>query len=148
MKKLTVVVGEKDVVDTAIAAGNFKTFEAMLHAAGLIDTLKGKGPFTVLAPTDAAFAKLDKKMLDDLLKPANKKELVRLLDYHVLNGKMLEAEIAKSTSAKTLEGDPLSVKANGAQVMVNDAKITQADLPATNGVIHAIDTVLALPKGK
>jgi len=136
---------KKDVVDTAVAAGNFKTLAAALQAAGLVDTLKGKGPFTVFAPTDEAFAKLPAGTVDDLLKPENKQKLVAILTYHVVPGRLLAAQVTKMTSAKTVNGEALSIKADGGTVMVDNAKILQTDIVCSNGVIHVIDSVV-LPK--
>jgi uncharacterized surface protein with fasciclin (FAS1) repeats len=135
----------KDIVDTAVAAGSFKTLAAALQAAGLVETLKGKGPFTVFAPTDAAFAKLPKGTLDDLLKPENKAKLTAILTYHVVPGQVTGAEAAKLPSAKTVNGASLTINAMGGKVMVDDATVTSADIACTNGVIHVIDTVV-LPK--
>lgn len=141
----TVAAQTRDIVDTAVAAGSFKTLAAALQAAGLVDTLKGAGPFTVFAPTDAAFAKLPAGTVDTLLKPENKAQLVKVLTYHVVPGKIASADLAgKTTKAKTVEGAELTVNAMSG-VMVNDAKVTQADIAASNGVIHVIDAVL-LPK--
>jgi uncharacterized surface protein with fasciclin (FAS1) repeats len=135
-----------DIVDTAVAAGNFKTLAAALGAAGLVDTLKGAGPFTVFAPTDAAFAKLPKGTLDSLLKPENKDKLVSILTYHVLPGKVMSKDIkGKSLSPATVQGSTVSVNAKNRTIMVGNAKVIKADIIATNGVIHVIDTVL-MPK--
>jgi transforming growth factor-beta-induced protein len=134
-----------DIVDTAVAAGNFKTLASALQAAGLVETLKGEGPFTVFAPTDEAFAKLDKALLDDLLKPENKDTLVAILTYHVVPGKVTAADVVKLTSAKTVQGEEITIKVDGNTVMVNDAKVTQTDIAARNGVIHVIDTVILPP---
>ncbi len=134
-----------DIVDTAVAAGNFKTLAAALEAAGLVETLKGEGPFTVFAPTDEAFAKLDKALLDDLLKPENKERLAAILTYHVVPGKVTAADVVKLTSAKTVQGEEITIKVDGNTVMVNDAKVTQTDIAARNGVIHVIDTVILPP---
>jgi uncharacterized surface protein with fasciclin (FAS1) repeats len=134
-----------DIVDTAVAAGNFKTLVAAVQAAGLVDTLKGKGPFTVFAPTDEAFAKLPKGTVEDLLKPENKAKLVAILTYHVLPGKVLSTDIAgKDIQAKTVQGSDLHIVAKTG-VKVNDANVVKADIAADNGVIHVIDAVL-LPK--
>ncbi len=132
-----------DIVDTAVAAGKFTTLAKALTEAGLVDTLKGKGPFTVFAPTDEAFAKLPKGALEALLK--DKKQLTAVLTYHVVAGKVLAADAAKLTSAKTVNGKSLTIKAKHGTVMIDGAKVTQADLEVTNGVIHVIDTVL-MPK--
>jgi transforming growth factor-beta-induced protein len=134
-----------DIVATAQAAGAFNTLAAALTAAELVDVLKGTGPFTVFAPTDAAFAKLPAGTLEKLLKPRNKAQLQALLKYHVVAGKVLAADVVKLTSAATLEGSTVKVSVNGSTVMINDSKVTQADVPANNGVIHVIDAVL-LPR--
>ena len=136
------VMEKKDIVDTAVGAGSFKTLAAALTAAGLVDTLKGKGPFTVFAPTDDAFAKLPKGTVEDLLKPENKAKLVSILTYHVVAGSVKAADVVKLTSAKTVEGTDVKIKVDGANVMVNDAKVTKTDIEASNGVIHVIDTVI------
>ena len=135
-----------DIVDTAIKAGDFKTLVAALEAAGLVDTLKGAGPFTVFAPTDGAFAKLPAGTLDDLLKPENKDKLVAILTYHVVAGKVMAADVAgKETMAKSVEGS--EIKVNGLNgVMVDDATVVTADIVADNGVIHVIDAVIMPPK--
>ncbi len=132
----------KDIVDTAVAAGHFKTLAAALKAAGLIDTLKGPGPFTVFAPTDAAFAKLPAGTVEDLLKPENKEKLVAILTYHVVPARAMAKDVAGMKSAKTVNGKELRLKVNGGKVMVNDATVTKADIQASNGVIHVIDSVL------
>ncbi len=131
----------KDIVDTAVAAGNFKTLAAALQAAGLVDTLKGPGPFTVFAPTDSAFAKVPKADLDALLK--DKAKLTAVLTYHVLAGKVMAKDV-KAGSVKTVQGGALTLATAGG-VTVNGAKVTAADIAADNGVIHVVDTVL-LPK--
>jgi uncharacterized surface protein with fasciclin (FAS1) repeats len=136
---------DKDIVDTAVGAGQFKTLAAALKAAGLVDTLKGAGPFTVFAPTDDAFAKLPAGTVETLLKPENKAKLVSILTYHVVPGKVMAAQVTKMTSAKTVQGSALTVAATGGTVTVNDAKVVKADIAASNGVIHVIDTVL-MPK--
>ena len=135
-----------DIVDTAIKAGDFKTLVAALEAAGLVDTLKGAGPFTVFAPTDGAFAKLPAGTLDDLLKPENKDKLVAILTYHVVAGKVMAADVAgKETMAKSVEGS--EIKVNGMNgVMVDEAKVVTPDIVADNGVIHVIDAVIMPPK--
>ena len=136
-----------DIVDTAVKAGQFKTLAAALKAADLIDTLKGKGPFTVFAPTDAAFAKLPAGTVDNLLKPENKAKLVQILTYHVVPGKIMSSSLAgKKTDAKTVEGSNISIDATMGGVKVNSAKVVSADVAADNGVIHVIDTVV-IPKG-
>jgi uncharacterized surface protein with fasciclin (FAS1) repeats len=134
----------KDIVDTAVAAGSFKTLAAALQAADLVGTLKGKGPFTVFAPTDEAFAKLPPGTVESLLKPENRDKLRRILTYHVVSGKVMAAEAMKLQSAKAVSGDTLSISAmNG--VTIDNARVVKADIAASNGVIHVIDTVL-LPK--
>jgi len=116
-----------------------------LKAAGLVDTLKGKGPFTVFAPTDDAFAKLPAGTVDDLLKPENKQKLIAILTYHVVPGKVTAAQAMKLTSAKTVNGESLNISTEGGTVKINDATVTKADIMCSNGVIHVIDTVL-MPK--
>ncbi len=136
-----------DIVDTAVAAGSFKTLAKALTAAGLVDTLKGPGPFTVFAPTDEAFAKLAAGTLDTLLKPENKDKLRRILTYHVVPGDVRAADVVKLPSAKAVSGDTITVKvAAGGKVQVDNATVTKTDIKATNGVIHVIDAVI-LPKG-
>jgi len=132
-----------DIVDTAVAAGSFKTLAKALTEAGLVDTLKGNGPFTVFAPTDDAFAKLPKGTVEALLK--DKKKLTAILTYHVIAGKVTAADAAKITTAKTVNGQSIKISAKDGVVMINDAKVTQADVETTNGVIHVIDKVI-LPK--
>lgn len=136
----------KDIVDTAVAAGSFGTLAAALKAADLVGALKGPGPFTVFAPTDAAFAKLPAGTLDSLLKPENKEKLKGILLYHVVSGKIMAADIKGAARPKTLQGATLDVKAGAAGVTVNGARVTGADVAASNGVIHVIDSVL-LPPG-
>lgn len=136
---------DKDIVDTAVAAGSFKTLAAALQAAGLVETLKGKGPFTVFAPTDEAFAKLPAGTVDNLLKPENKAKLVSILTYHVVPGQVMAADVMKLTSAKTVQGSSVKIATAGGHVMVDKATVAKADIAASNGVIHVIDTVL-MPK--
>jgi uncharacterized surface protein with fasciclin (FAS1) repeats len=131
-----------DIVDTAVAAGSFKTLAKALTEAGLVETLKGKGPFTVFAPTDEAFAKLPKGTVEALLK--DKKKLTAVLTYHVVAGKVMAADAAKLTTAKTVNGQSIKITAKDG-VMIDDAKVTKADIEASNGVIHVIDKVI-LPK--
>jgi uncharacterized surface protein with fasciclin (FAS1) repeats len=133
---------DKDIVDTAVAAGSFKTLATALQAAGLVDTLKGPGPFTVFAPTDDAFNKLPAGTVESLLKPENKDKLRSILLYHVVAGKVMAAQAMKLSSAKTVNGQDLKISTSGGTVMVNDAKVVKADIVASNGVIHVIDTVL------
>jgi uncharacterized surface protein with fasciclin (FAS1) repeats len=135
----------KDIVDTAVAAGQFKTLAAALQAAGLIETLKGGGPFTVFAPTDEAFAKLPKGTVEDLLKPENKAKLTAILTYHVVPGKVMAADVVKVKEAKTVQGGSLKVNVSGGKVMVDNATVVKTDIGASNGVIHVIDSVV-LPK--
>jgi uncharacterized surface protein with fasciclin (FAS1) repeats len=131
--------GTRDIVDTAVAAGNFKTLAAALQAAGLVETLKGKGPFTVFAPTDEAFAKIPKADLDALLK--DKAALTRVLTYHVVAGRVMAADVVKLKEAKTVEGRMVSIDASSG-VKVNGANVVKADVVASNGVIHVIDAVI------
>ena len=133
---------QKDIVDTAVATGSFKTLAGALQAAGLVETLKGPGPFTVFAPTDAAFAKLPAGTLDSLLKPENKAKLTAILLYHVVQGQVLAARVTEMTSAPTANGEDLAISAKGGTVMVEGARVTKADILCSNGVIHVIDTVL------
>jgi uncharacterized surface protein with fasciclin (FAS1) repeats len=134
----------KDIVDTAVAAGSFQTLAKALEAADLVGTLKGQGPFTVFAPTDAAFAKLPAGTVESLLRPENKDKLRRILTYHVVSGKVMAADAMKLRSAKAVSGDTLSIAAmNG--VTIDNARVVTADVAASNGVIHVIDAVL-LPK--
>jgi uncharacterized surface protein with fasciclin (FAS1) repeats len=132
---------QHDIVDTAIAAGNFSTLAAALAVSGLIKILEGEGPFTVFAPTDDAFAKLPPQTVSDLLEPENKSKLTAILTYHVVEGRVTSQEIINSTSVPTLQGQSLQIKKEGA-LKINDAKIIASDLEASNGVIHVIDTVL------
>jgi uncharacterized surface protein with fasciclin (FAS1) repeats len=133
---------EQDIVDTAVAAGQFKTLAAALGGAGLVSTLKGTGPFTVFAPTDAAFAKLPAGTVENLLKPENKDKLTAILTYHVVPGRVMAADVGKVQEAKTVNGKMLMVSTKGGGVMINDAKVTATDITATNGVIHVIDSVI------
>lgn len=135
----------KDIVDTAVASGQFKTLAAALGAAGLVDPLKGAGPFTVFAPTDDAFAKLPAGTVEELLKPENKAKLTAILTYHVVAGNVMAADVVKLTEAKTLNGAMVKVKTSGEAVMINDSTVSAADIAASNGVIHVIDTVLLPP---
>lgn len=135
----------KDIVDTAVGAGNFKTLAAALKAADLVDTLKGKGPFTVFAPTDEAFAKLPEGTVESLLKPENKKKLVSILTYHVVSGKVLAKDVVKLSEAKTVQGSAVKIVVKDGKVMVDNATVAKTDIEASNGVIHVIDTVI-MPK--
>lgn len=130
-----------DIVDTALAAGNFSTLAAALGAAGLIGALKSEGPFTVFAPTDDAFAKIPAQALSDLLQPENKDRLTAILTYHVVPGRVTAHEVANSNSATTLQGQSLTIRKQDG-VRVNEAKVIAPDVEATNGVIHVIDAVL------
>jgi uncharacterized surface protein with fasciclin (FAS1) repeats len=133
---------EKDIVDTAVGAGQFKTLVAAVKAADLVDTLKGTGPFTVFAPNDEAFDKLPEGTVEDLLKPENKEKLVSILTYHVVPGKIMSGDIkGKETEVKTVQGDKLDVNAKDG-VMVDKAKVVKADIVTSNGVIHVIDSVV------
>lgn len=138
---LTTAASAADIVDTAVA-GHFDTLVAAVKAAGLVDTLKGAGPFTVFAPTDEAFAKLPAGTVEMLLKPENKAKLRSILMYHVVAGKVTSQDVMKLNSAKTAGGRSVAIKAMDGVVMVNDARVTTADIAASNGVIHVIDTVL------
>lgn len=133
---------KKDIVDTAVAAGDFKTLAAALQAAGLVDTLKGTGPFTVFAPTDEAFAKLPAGTVEDLLKPENKQKLISILTYHVVAGKVMAKDVVKLHEAKTVNGQDVKIMVDGGKVMVDNASVIKTDIQCSNGVIHVIDTVL------
>jgi uncharacterized surface protein with fasciclin (FAS1) repeats len=133
---------KQDIVDTAVAAGSFNTLAAALQAAGLVDTLKGEGPFTVFAPTDDAFAKLPAGTVDNLLKPENKDQLVAILTYHVVAGKVPAADVVNLSSATTVNGQDVTITVEGGTVMVDGATVIQADVMASNGVIHVIDSVM------
>jgi uncharacterized surface protein with fasciclin (FAS1) repeats len=137
-----ILPAESDIVDTAVAAGSFKTLAAALTAAGLVDTLKGEGPFTVFAPTDEAFAKLPAGTVESLLKPENREKLVAILTYHVVPGKVLAKDVVKLKSAKTVNGKEVTVKVGDAGVMVDGAKVVATDIETSNGVIHVIDSVI------
>jgi len=132
-----------DIVETAVAAGSFKTLAAALQAAGLVDALKGDGPFTVFAPTDEAFAKLPAGTVEALLQ--DKAKLTAILTYHVVAGAVPASEVVKLTSATTLNGADVKIAATGGKVMVNNAQVVKADIKATNGIIHVIDTVILPP---
>ena len=136
---------QKDIVDTAIAAGSFTTLAKALQAAGLVDTLKGKGPFTVFAPTDAAFAKLPAGTLEELLKPENKAKLQAILTYHVVPGKVMASQVTGLTSAKTVNGKSLRIAVKDGKVMIDDAHVVKTDIVTSNGVIHVIDSVVLPP---
>lgn len=132
---------EKTIVSVASEAGQFKTLVAAVKAAGLVDTLNGAGPFTVFAPTDEAFAKLPAGTVEDLLKPENKEKLKGVLTYHVVPGKIMAADV-KTSNVKTVNGKEVAVKADGGGVTIGSAKVVKADVAASNGVIHVIDSVL------
>lgn len=134
-----------DIVDTAVKAGSFNTLVAAVQAAGLAETLKGEGPFTVFAPTDDAFAKLPAGTLDDLLKPENKDKLAAILTYHVVSGKVMAKDVMTMKEAKTVNGQSVMVSMEADTVMIDNAKVVNADIECSNGVIHVIDTVI-LPK--
>jgi uncharacterized surface protein with fasciclin (FAS1) repeats len=136
---------DKDIVETAVSAGSFKTLAKALQAAGLVETLKGAGPFTVFAPTDAAFAKLPAGTLEALLKPENKEKLQRILTSHVVAGKVMAADVVRTSTVKAVSGEILTIASGGGGVTVDGAKVAKTDVGATNGVIHVIDSVI-LPK--
>ena len=136
----------KDIVDTAVSAGSFNTLVAAVKAAGLVDTLKGDGPFTVFAPTDDAFKKLPAGTVEDLLKPENKAKLQAVLTYHVVSGKVMASDVVKLNKATTVQGQDVKIAVKGDKVHVNNANVVKTDIGTSNGVIHVIDTVI-LPKG-
>jgi len=133
-----------DIVDTAVAAGQFETLAAALTAADLVDTLKGEGPFTVFAPTDAAFAALPAGTVEELLKPENKDQLVAVLTYHVVAGKVMSTDLSNGMTTATVNGADVAIAVDGG-VKVNDANVSAADIEASNGVIHVIDAVILPP---
>jgi uncharacterized surface protein with fasciclin (FAS1) repeats len=137
---------EKDIVDTAVEAGQFQTLAAALEAAGLVETLKGAGPFTVFAPTDEAFAKLPAGTVESLLKEENKDQLTAILTYHVVPGKVMSQDVAGIDEAQTVNGKMVDIEVDGSAVKVNDATVTAADIAASNGVIHVVDTVILPPE--
>ncbi len=148
LSSTTLIAGsppKMDIVDTAVKAGSFNTLVAAIEAAGLAETLKGEGPFTVFAPTDDAFAKLPAGTLDDLLKPENKDKLAAILTYHVVSGKVMAKDVMTLKEAKTVNGQSVMITMEADTVMIDDAKVVNADIECTNGVIHVIDTVI-LPK--
>jgi transforming growth factor-beta-induced protein len=136
---------KKDIVDTAVAAGGFETLVSAVKAAGLVETLKGAGPFTLFAPTDAAFAKLPAGTLEDLLKPENKEKLVSILTYHVVPDRVPAAEVVEITTAKTVNGQELTISVENGTVKIDGATVTKTDIKCSNGLIHVIDAVV-LPK--
>ncbi|MEM8743672.1 MAG: fasciclin domain-containing protein [Pseudomonadota bacterium] len=133
--------GAKDIVDTAVSADDFNTLVAAVQAAGLVETLKGDGPFTVFAPTDAAFAALPEGTVETLLKPENKDQLIAILTYHVVPGKVMSTDLSDDMTAATVQGGDVTIDLDNG-VMVNDASVVQADIEAGNGVIHVIDKVI------
>jgi uncharacterized surface protein with fasciclin (FAS1) repeats len=138
---------DKDIVDTAVEAGQFTTLAAALEAAGLVETLKGDGPFTVFAPTDEAFAKLPDGTVETLLMPENRDQLTAILTYHVVPGSVMAADVVALDEAETVNGEMVNISTSGDSVMVNDATVTAADIMASNGVIHVIDSVILPPEG-
>jgi uncharacterized surface protein with fasciclin (FAS1) repeats len=136
---------DKNIVDTAVAAGSFNTLVKAVQAADLTSTLEGKGPFTVFAPTDEAFAKLPAGTVESLLKPENKEKLRAILTYHVVAGDLSAAQVAKLSSVKTVEGAELKIVVKDGSVMVDNAKVVKADIHASNGIIHVIDAVMLPP---
>lgn len=136
---------KKDIVDTAVGAEKFTTLVAAVKAAGLVDTLKGEGPFTVFAPNDEAFGKIPASAIEDLLKPENKEKLTSILTYHVVSGKVMAGDVVKLSSAKTVNGQEVTIKVEGDTVMVDGAKVIATDIECANGVIHVIDSVI-MPK--
>jgi uncharacterized surface protein with fasciclin (FAS1) repeats len=132
----------KDIVDTAVSAGQFNTLAAALDAAGLIDTLKGEGPFTVFAPTDKAFAKLPEGTVETLLKPENRDQLTAILTYHVVAGKVMAEDVVKLTSATTVNGADVAITVQDGDVRIDNANVIKANIGASNGVIHILDTVI------
>jgi uncharacterized surface protein with fasciclin (FAS1) repeats len=141
MNTMNTTPNSKNLVDTAAANGSFKTFGKAIDRAGMSDTLRGAGPFTVFAPTDAAFEKLPAGKLDNLFKPENKEELVSLLNYHVVSGRKTVADVGKWESARTVNGQPAPITLTNDQVSIDGALVTSADIGSSNGVIHGIDKV-------
>jgi uncharacterized surface protein with fasciclin (FAS1) repeats len=136
----------QDIVDTAVGAGQFKTLAAALQAADLVNTLKGTGPFTVFAPTDAAFAKLPAGTVENLLKPENKEKLMAILTYHVVPGAVKSEQVTRLDEAKTVNGALVKVSTDHGKVMINDATVIKPDIAASNGIIHVIDKVILPPQ--
>jgi uncharacterized surface protein with fasciclin (FAS1) repeats len=134
--------GQMDIVDTAVSAGSFSTLVAAVEAAGLAETLKGDGPFTVFAPTDDAFAKLPEGTVEDLLKPENIDKLKGILTYHVVPGKVMAADVVKLDTATTVNGKNITISQKDGAVFIDDAKVVKTDIEASNGVIHVIDMVI------
>lgn len=152
-KKMTTFVSQpateegKDIVDTAVGAEGFGTLVAAVKAAGLVDVLKGDGPFTVFAPTDEAFKKLPEGTVESLLKPENRDQLIAILKYHVVSGKVMAEDVVNLKAAKTVQGQEVAIQVQDGSVMINNAKVVKTDIGCTNGVIHVIDTVI-LPKSE
>jgi len=146
----SIFAADKDIVDTAASAGTFKTLVAAVKAADLVDMLKGKGPFTVLAPNDDAFKKLPEGTVENLLKPENKEKLVAILKYHVIPSKAMAADVVKldGKKVKTVDGSEVAIKVSNGTVTVDKAKVIKTDIDTTNGVIHVIDTVIMPPEKK
>jgi uncharacterized surface protein with fasciclin (FAS1) repeats len=135
-------MAEKDIVETAMAAGSFETLVAAVQAAGLVETLQGEGPFTVFAPTDEAFAKLPEGTLEMLLEPENREKLVAILTYHVVSGRVTSDQVVKLESAKTVQGQAVDIRVKDGRAYVDNARVIQADIETSNGVIHVIDAVI------
>ncbi|MCA9114381.1 MAG: fasciclin domain-containing protein [Planctomycetaceae bacterium] len=143
MAASTAAAGEKlDIVDTAAASSSFTTLVTAVKKAGLVDTLKGDGPFTVFAPTNEAFAKLPEGTVESLLKPENRKQLIAILTYHVVPGKVMAADVVKLKSAKTVQGSNVTINVQDGKVMIDEATVIKADIGTSNGVIHVIDRVI------
>jgi uncharacterized surface protein with fasciclin (FAS1) repeats len=138
---------KKDIVDTAVEAGSFQTLVAAVQAAGLVETLKGEGPYTVFAPTDEAFAKLPEGTVETLLKPENRDQLIAILTYHVVPGEVTAEQVVEMKKAKTVEGQDVTIAVKKDYVLIDNAKILKTDIMASNGVIHVIDTVIMPAEG-
>jgi uncharacterized surface protein with fasciclin (FAS1) repeats len=138
-------VAKADIVDTAVSAGSFQTLVAAVKAAGLVETLKGEGPFTVFAPTDEAFKKLPEGTVESLLKPENREKLAAILKYHVVSGKVTAEQVVKLNEAKTVQGQSVSITTDDGKVAINGANVIKTDVMAGNGVIHVIDQVILPP---
>lgn len=138
---------QKDIVDTAVAAGSFNTLVAAVQAAGLVDALKGEGPLTVFAPTDDAFAKLPEGTVENLLKPENKDQLVAILTYHVVPGKLMASDVTSMKGSETLQGEMVTFEVKDGSAFVDGAQVVKADIGTSNGVIHVIDTVILPGQG-
>jgi transforming growth factor-beta-induced protein len=142
MTTQAIPTAQLDILETAVSAGSFKTLATALEAAGLTDALEGAGPFTVFAPTDRAFAKLPKGLVNILLQPDSKDKLTAILTYHVLPARVTAAEIPHLSSAKTVNGEPLQIKVNQGHIQANQSSVFSADILCSNGVIHVVDSVL------